>query len=372
MSHLLLLAACLAAPPADPALPDWTPAMQRAADANTRFTCRMLGSVENRTSALCFSPLGLFAALAMVADADDSVRRELAAAIQLAPGDDEAPRAAASLARYYATPRAGVTLAFESALWGEPGRRLRRSSLERLTADFKPSFHAADFVKDAAASGGRLNRWAADAAGLTRASLLRDGRVPNGTLSALASGFRFRSEWADPFPPERTADAPFPLGDGTRFPVTVFHRAGTVRRFRDADVEVQELPLAGGEFSVVLIRLVEPRAALSREVTLTPERLATWLARLREEQRDDVAAPAIREEHTEAFDDRLSSAGVRGVGQASRVSLSERGFDCGAAALRPGTAFGGSYYIVRPGLFLLRDARRGTILCAGRHLAPAG
>jgi hypothetical protein len=69
--HLLLLAACMAAPPGDAAPSDWTPAMQRSADANTRFTCRMLGSAENRTSTLCFSPLGLFAALAMVADVDD-------------------------------------------------------------------------------------------------------------------------------------------------------------------------------------------------------------------------------------------------------------------------------------------------------------
>lgn len=372
MNHLLLLTACLAAPP-DAALPEWTPAMQRAVDANARFTCRMLGSAADRTSTLCFSPLGLFAVLSMAADADESIRGQVAAALQLPRGDDEALRAAGSLARYYAAPRAGVTLTWESAVWHERGRRWQRSSVERLNADFAPSFHFADFVKDLAAEGQGINRWASDAAGLTRASLLHGGRAPDGTRLTLACGFRFRGEWGDPFPPERTADAPFPLGDDTRFSVTVFHRAGTVRRFRDADIEVLDLPLAGGEFSVMLVRLVEPRATISREVTLTPERLAAWLGRLREERRDDVAVPTIREEHTEAFDDRLSAAGVRGVCQASRVVLSERGFECGAAtaALRPGATSGGFYYIVRPGLFLLRDARRGTILFAGRHLAPS-
>jgi serine protease inhibitor len=370
MSHLLALAACLVAPPADAAPPDWTPALQRAADANTRFTCRMLGSAADRTSTVCFSPLGLFAALSMAAGADDAARGELAAALQLPPGDDEALRAAGALARYYAQPRAGVTLAWESAVWGERGRGWRRSDLERLKADFAPSFHPADFAKDAAAEGGRINRWATDAAGLTRAPLLQGGRAPDGTRLALACGFRFRGEWADPFPPERTADAPLRLGDGSRYPVTFLHRSGTVRRFRDADVEVLELPLAGGEFSVVLVRLMEPRAALSSEVKLTPERLAAWLAHLREERRDDVAVPAIGEEHTEAFDDRIAAAGVRGIYQASRVRLSERGFECGAAtaALRAEAVCGGSGYIVRPGLFLLRDARRGTILFAGRHL----
>jgi serine protease inhibitor len=372
MSHLLTLAACLVAPAADPAPPDWTPALQRAADANTRFTCRVLGSAADRTSTLCFSPLGLFAALGMADGADARARRELAAALQLPPGDDEAFRAAGALARYYARPRVGVTLAWEAAVWGERGRGWRRSYLDRLTADFAPSFHPADFARDAAAEGERINRWASGAAGLTRSPLLRGGRTPDGTRLALACGFRFRGEWADPFPPERTAAAPIVFGDGTRMSHTVLHRAGTVRRFRDAGVEVQELPLAGGEFSVVLVRLVEPDAAMSSEVKPTPERLAAWLARLREVRRDDVAVPVIDEEHSEPFDDRIAVTGVRGIYQASRVRLSERGFECGAAsaALRAEAVSGLPGYVVRPGLFLLRDARRGTILFAGRHLAP--
>src|SRR5262249_12051913 len=124
MNHLLTLAACLAALPPDAAPQDWTPALQRAADANLRFTCRVLGCAADRTSTLCFSPLGLFAALSM-AD-DDPARGELAGALQLPPGDDEVLRAAGALARYYARPRAGVSFAWDAAVWGERGRGWQR------------------------------------------------------------------------------------------------------------------------------------------------------------------------------------------------------------------------------------------------------
>jgi serine protease inhibitor len=370
MSHLLILAGCLAAPVPVAASSAWTPALQSAADANIRFTCRVLGSADNRTSALCFSPLGMGAALGMAAAADDSSRRDLAAALQLPPGDDEALRAVGALARYYAKPRTGLTLAWENVVWGERGRD-RRSSFERVGADFAPAFRTADFAKEPAAEGERINRWATETAGLKRAPLLRGDRVPDGTHLALACGFRFRGEWADPFPLERTVDARFPLGDGGGVSVSVLHRSGSVRRFRDADVEVLELPLAGGEFAVAVIRLVRPRAAASGEVKLTPERLATWLARLADERREDVAVTTISEEYAEPFDDRISAKGVRGIYQASCVRLTERGFECGAAtaALRAEAITGAPGYIIRPGLILLRDTRHGTILFAGRHLA---
>jgi serine protease inhibitor len=370
MSHLLILAACLAAPVPVSAPSDWTPALQRAADANTRFTCRLLGSAADRTSTLCFSPLGLFAALGMAAAADDSARCDLAAALQLPPGDDEALRAVGALARHYARPRAGLSLAWETAVWGERGHD-RRSSFERLGDDFAPAFRTADLATEAAAEGERINRWAARAAGLKQSLLLRGDRVPDGTHLTLASGFRFRGEWADPFPPEHTADARLPLGDGGGMSVGVLHRGGAVRRFRNAEVEVLELPLAGGEFAVLVIRLVGSGDATSAEVKLTPERLAAWLARLGEERREDVAVTTISEEHVEPFDDRVSAKGVCGIYQASCVRLTERGFECGAAtaALRAEAITGVPGYIIRPGLFLLRDTRHGTILFAGRHLA---
>jgi serpin B len=374
MSHFLALAACLAAPPADATPPGWTPAMQRAGDANTRFACRMLGSWADKTSTLCLSPLGLFAALSMAAGADAPARRELTAALQLPPGDDEAVRDAGQLLRYYAAPRAGVTFAWEAAVWGDPDRGRRQPFRDRLTADFAPSFRPAAPGRGGA-DRNRINGWAAAAAGLTRPALLREDPARDGVRLVLACGLRFRGDWADPFPPARTANGRIVFGDGTEMNHPVMHRTGAVRCFRDADVEVMELPLAGGEFSVVLVRLVKSSGQRPVTVEPTPERLAAWLARLREERRDDVAVPIVSEEDNESFDDRLASTGVRGVygvAQASRVRLSERGFECGAASavVGAGAVTGANGYIGRETVFLLRDTRRGTILFAGRHLVP--
>jgi serpin B len=385
--------------------PRWTGDMQTAADANNRFALDLYAQLRGEPGNLFLSPYGAHAALAMTATgARGATRDQLAAALHLPP-DGPAALAAGDLGRYYARPRRDVELSVANALWGQAGLPWRPEFRAALADRSGAGFREADFAADPDAERERINRWAEEATRGRVKELLRDGAVTGSHRLVLANAVYFKGAWQKPFDPNRTVLDGFTLPDGTTTLVPMMRRASGFRwhveegpaGHRDPGFQLAELPYEGGELSMVVLLPGQHDGLPALEARLSADALAGWLAAARDAGDADLYLPRFRLEPdalmlTEqlrqlgvvaAFDPAAADFGglhagggrlfVGCVVQKAFVDVSEEGTEAAAVtavAVEPLSAAPPDFRADRPFLFLIRDARRGTILFMGRVQKP--
>jgi serpin B len=154
------------------------------------------------------------------------------------------------------------------------------------------------------------------------------------------------------------------------------------------------LPYSGGELSMILLLPKLPDGLPALEKQLSPKVLAEWLANT-EQYEVDVSLPKFRFDRTYDLPGPLASLGmvdvfdrekadlsgmtsaeklyVSAVAHKAFVEVNEEGTEAAAAtAVVSSAAFGfpPAFYADQPFLFLIRDAKRGTILFMGRVMNP--
>ena len=210
-----------------------------------------------------------------------------------------------------------------------------------------------------------------------------------------------------PFAKAATKDEPFYLKANEEVTAPLMQRKGRGYRYAEADgIQILELPYRGDRLSMMVL-LPRARDGLSDlEATLTTEKLAAWMRRVRRPAMGevDVYLPRFRmtwgtKEMTKSFralgmtipfqSGRADFSGMNGVpppdGEAlyiarifhkAFVEVNEEGTEAAAATV-VGMAAGGMapppppvFRADHPFVFLIRDKVSGSILFLGRLVNP--
>jgi serpin B len=383
---------------------EWSPDVQAAADGNNRFAIDLYAGLRERKGNLFFSPYSAHAALAMTAaGAKGATRDQLVKALHL-PAGGEQVAAAGDLGRFYSRPRADVQLSVANALWGQKGFPWRPEFLALQRQRFGAALSEADFAADPEGERRRINRWVADQTRDRIKDLLGEGRVGPEHRMVLVNAVYFNGEWESPFDRKQTVPRAFTQADGTTSDVPSMLREGGFRMYVESrpgrrwepEFQVAEVPYEGGELSMVLLLPGAHDGLPALEARLTPAALADWLAKAGDVGRGNLILPKFRiETATMSLNEPLQRLGVIAafdpgaadftglhsggerlhvdeVVQKAFVDVNEEGTEAAAATAVGMKQVSGSlgFAALRPFLFLIRDARRGTILFMGRVEKP--
>ena len=364
-------------------------------DADFAFELlRELPSDEN----LFFAPHSISTALAMTyAGAAGSTAREMREALHFAQEPEVLHQAFNTLDQLLASRGEGqpdtdgepFRLSVVDGLFAQRGFPLRDRYLDDLARWYGAEVALLDFAADPESARGAINAWVEDATRMRIEELLPEGAVDRDTVLVLANAVYFNAAWAEPFPAESTAEAPFTRLDGSSVSVPTMRGQATRGVAEGEGWEAVELPYAGEEVAMLV---VVPDDLAAFEAELDAERLEAIVAALAEEDvslsmprfevrsRFSLVEPLRALGMVEAFEladlSNLSPEGglaITDVLHEGVVSVDEEGTEAAAAtAVIVGrVSVPRSVVIDRPFLFFIRDQETGAVLFVGRVVDPS-
>uniref|UniRef100_A0ACD5VEF1 Uncharacterized protein n=1 Tax=Avena sativa TaxID=4498 RepID=A0ACD5VEF1_AVESA len=173
---------------------------------------------ETAYSNLVFSPLTIYAALALLAAGArgstlDEILRVVGARSHGELQDLVARAAGRALKDH--SDSGGPRVAFASGVWSDLTTcPLSPAFRDAVVGKYKAEAGAVDFANDPEAARGQINAWAARATGGLVGSVLGPGSITPGTRVVLANAVYFKGKWEKPFDEKRTTREPFYRLDG--------------------------------------------------------------------------------------------------------------------------------------------------------------
>jgi serpin B len=367
---------------------------------NTAFAFDLHRRLATRPGNLCYSPYSISITFAMAwAGARGETARQLRDALHLLEGP-ATPAGFAELETELSIPvRAGfAVLRSANAVWLQRGWRLyfRREFRNLLARAYHSELHTVDYQRGTAAD--RINAWVA---ARTEGSIDQVvPEIPRLTRLALVNALYLKAEWQHTFRESDTRPGPFAVGDGRDVTVPMMHQVTTFLYHEDADLQLLEMPYAGGDLAMVILLPRDREGLPALERRLAGADLPPLLSGL-ESETVDVLMPQFRVNSgldlksvmqdlgaTDAFDGaRADFSGMDGrrffhIGIAlhrSVVAVDETGTEAAAATFL-GAEFGRSFrrdqprifHADHPFLFLIRQRSTDTILFVGRVQDPTG
>lgn len=257
----------LAAAPAD--------AIPAAARAVTTFSSDLIGRVLSsaRGNVVC-APFSVVVALGMTSNgARGRTLREMLEVMRAAD-TEELNAGLAALAALLRT-RAGtktrsdrteaaVSLDVANSLWGQRGVAWERPFLDDLARWYGAGVRLADFERAAEAARVAINAWVSDSTHAKIPQLLAPGILSTMTRLVLVNTLYLKAPWEYPFVKELTTPGPFTTDDGTRTPVPMMTGSGGFDYASGPGWESVQLPYAGRELAMTLVRLEDSSTRAAR------------------------------------------------------------------------------------------------------------
>jgi serpin B len=365
-----------------------------------RFGLDLYAKLRSKSGNVFFSPFSISTCLSMTAaGAKGATRDQMASALRL-PADGAATDAGfkSLLAAVNGKDKRGYQLSTANAIWMQQGYGWRSAFQDRVVNDYRAGLHSADFRADPEVWRLKINGWVEKETRDRIKDLLPQGTVTPRTRMVLANAVYFKGDWATPFEPKRTQDAPFTAADGTRTSVPMMHRVGTVRLYQDDAVQVAELPYQGDEVTMTVVlprkadglpavedRIAAAGSAAGIGLTRPAYDVRLYLPRFKVETEYELT-PALKAlGMTAAFDGSADFSGmidgrehlhISAVAHKAFVEVNEEGTEAAAATgvvMRATAAPVGeppTFRADRPFLFLIRHVPTDTVLFQGRYEKP--
>lgn len=335
------------------------------------------------------SPLSVAIVLGMLLHgANGSTADALAAALHADGRDEDAVNESIVAVLELLRTTDEVEIGVASSVWADDSMPILPTYRERVTSTFDAAVEATDLGSPGAASA--IDAWVRAATGEELDGIATDLGVPDpALLVVLVNAVHFVGTWTTSFDPDRTADAPFTLANGTAISVPMMRRTGDVARARGDGFEVARLPYgAGSRFALDVVLPDGPIA----ELDLTVDELADAIAVL-ETRPTELALPRLDVEYTtpgrrldealgrlglgvlygaEADFSRLSDAApaLSRVVHKTRIRLHETGTSAAAATAAGMRSVPDPLVVDRPFLFAITDTVTGTALFVGALVDP--
>lgn len=378
--------------------PDWA----KLVAGNTGFGFDLYGRLRGDAGNLFLSPFSISTALGMcAAGAKGATLDEMTKVLRL-PADAH-PAFGAVLKSLNEEPDAkkrGFTLSAANALWAQKGYPWRPEYKRLVAADYAAGLFDVEFISAAEEARGTINAWVEKETRDKIRELLPRGTVTRDTRLVLTNAIYFKGDWLDPFKKDATKDQPFTLADGKKVDAPLMHRVGGYLYAENDAFQVLDLPYTGRRVSmtVVLPRKADGLAAVEKEVTA--DKLSETLKALRYEREVHVHLPRFRVEKAFTLNEPLQALGMKAAFRGADfsgmhtggeqlditavlhkafVDVNEEGTEAAAAT---GVVVGVTsaapppkpkhFRADRPFLFLIRDAKTGSVLFLGRLENPRG
>jgi serine protease inhibitor len=392
---LVLLAACAhdGIGPVEPVRP-FTSVEEQVAGANTSFGLGLLQQLHASESApnLLISPLSASMALGMtmngaVGPTYDAMRATLGFGSLDETQVNDAYR---GLIRQLRSRDRKVEFRLANSIWHEHTFAVKQPFLQAARDHFDAEVAALDFRS--AGAPRTISNWAERETG----GRIRDlvDRIDPLDVMFLVNAVYFKAPWQTPFEPHATAPRPFVQADGSSRDVATMFRDGTFPSLRNPDVQMVELPYAGGAFSMVLLAPASGMDLDRLVGQLSPQRWQQWTEAL-EPGRIILQLPKFRFEYAIGLNDALGSLGM-GIAFQPRVAdftriadaddlhisrvqhktfidVHELGTEAAAATsvTMSVTSMPPQFSFDRPFLFAIRERESGALLFLGRVADPS-
>jgi len=371
-----------------------------AADNRFAFTLlRRIAAERARTPGNLFlSPLSVAMALAMTTNgAAGSTADAMRAALDLdgmtLEEVNEGYRGLIALLRGL-DPRVQFTLA--NSIWYRQGFAVLQPFLDVTRQFYDARVAPLDFGSPTAAQ--TINAWVSQqTAG--RITAIVEPVLPETAVMYLINAIYFKGDWTQQFDRRRTAPRPFRLADGSTVSVpTMTHgQQADLRVYRDAAVEILDLPYGGRAFSMTIVMPLEPAGIDALLANITAEAWDGWIAGL-DATASEVYLPKFVLSSDLLLNSTLTALGmgvafdcdppdmadftrmhvpqevcITRVKHKSFVDVNEAGTEAAAVtAVEMGvTSVPEAIVVDRPFLFAIRETLSGTILFVGVMRNPA-
>uniref|UniRef100_A0A0E0ME61 Serpin domain-containing protein n=1 Tax=Oryza punctata TaxID=4537 RepID=A0A0E0ME61_ORYPU len=183
-----------------------------------RLAKRLADDGVNNNKNLVFSPVSLYAALALVAaGAQGTTLHELLALLGAASLDDlaESVRCAVEVGLADESASGGPRVAYACGVWHDETLALKPAYRDAAVEIYKAETRAANFQSQPKRSRKKINKWVSKATNRLIPEILPDGSVHRDTALVLVNAIYFKGNWSNPFPRERTTTGEFHRLDGS-------------------------------------------------------------------------------------------------------------------------------------------------------------
>jgi len=283
-------------------------------------------------------------------------------------------------------------------LWGQQGSPIRPEFLALTRQQYGAEMLLVDFAQ-AEAAGRTINQWVQQQTNGRIQNLVPPGSLGILTRLVLTSAVCFKGDWVQPFDRRNTREEDFTISAQKKVKLPLMFRKATLGYAEEQTFQALELPYAGRELSMVVLLPKKADGLPELEKAVTAPKLAALLSTLRARE---VAAylPRFKMETSFALKPTLEALGMKrafsrdadfsgistlaelyvsAVLHKAYVVVNEEGTEAAAAtgvvmktrAIRPHPPVP-VFRADHPFLFLIRDAKTGSILFLGRLTSPAG
>lgn len=365
---------------------------------NSQFAFELYKVINRPGDNVFFSPFSISTCLGMtLLGARGETAAEMARTLHLnsSPADIAAAFSQLHAQLNPGASKGGLELESANGLWAQQSHPFLPEYLQVLRDGFGARTEQADFRHEAEPTRLEINQWVARKTRDKITDLIPSGMLDASTRLVLVNAVYFKGKWERQFKASHTAPAPFTVASGQKKDVPMMNQTG---RFNYAELEnaqLLELPYAGSDLSMVLL-LPKTTDGLQRmETALDARALRSALEKARPKE-VQVVLPKFRLTQQVTLTESLQKLGMRlaftpqadfsgmdgdrdlfisAVIHKAYVDVNEEGTEAAAAT---GTAMRTTSLQIRPVfradhpfVFLIRDAKSGSMLFLGRVADPA-
>jgi serpin B len=372
--------------------------LEAVVQGNAAFALDLYSKLRVTDGNLFFSPFSISTALAMTyAGARGDTQTQMADALHFISDQDQLHQGFALIAKGLndAEKKGHIRLKIANAIWPRKGYRLLKAFLALTRKFYGVQVNPVDY-KDEEKARYTINAWVEDKTESKIKELIASGVLDGATRLVLVNAIYFKGDWAHQFDPALTSPAEFQVVPGRPVQVPMMTVRHSFRYVEGQDVQILELPYAGGDLSMLVLLPKEVDGLAKLEEYLAAENLDGWVKNLADTE-VDVSLPRFeltfpfRLDDTlksmgmpDAFSDQADFSGMDGTRQLfigaalhkAFVAVNEQGTEAAAATavvmltkavFIPPVVFRADH----PFIFLIRENGTGSILFIGRVMNPA-